>query len=115
MGSDQLDGVITTLLIAGAVTVPVVSILTSFMSRYARNHNSHYRGEFLKKELGVEDLNQVNVIGCDYDPSGNRLTQVSYAGENYVLTSAHAKTTWFADLFEDTRLYKPVSMRVADS
>lgn len=76
--------------------------LSMGMKLKAESHNSHERNKFLRNYFRSFEVYD------SYIKNGFLCTPINSEGVNYVLLSEHKKSSWFADLFYDTRLYAPV-------
>lgn len=112
MISDLETIVAAVMLACGGALVFGVAPMAYFMNIYAGSHNSKKRREFLGNELGEDNLANIRTGTPRSDPErkGILLVPVEFDGEKYLMELEHRKSSWFADLFYDTRLYEPVGL-----
>ncbi len=86
--------------------------LAIVMTTYARLYNLEKRKEFLESKLRKNNLTNIQMGESKQDLTrkGILLTPIELNGEKYIMESQHQKSSWFADLFYDTRLYDPVNL-----
>ena len=113
---DNLDGIImgTFCTLSAVATFGGIPLMLG-MTAYATSHNTQKRDEFLANEFGEGNLDRIKTEEPESNPNrkGVLLMPVELDNKKYVLELEHQKSSWFADTFYDTRLYKPT--RLTDS
>ncbi len=82
------------------------------MSYYAQSYNQQRRQDFLERELGKHNCDELHVELSYYDPirKDMLLTPIQLHEKSYVLESRYKKSFWLANQFYDTRLYEPINL-----
>jgi len=110
MDQTSIDGFIFALSAGGVVACSALALNATFMHVAAQNLNWARRNAYLSDALQSE-LKDIQIGQSRYCTDGRVLTAVCCKEIKYLLVSEHERTFWLADLFPDTRLYKPIQLR----